>query len=93
MDKCLTPHYRVGNCRFDDTNKVLWTVHVIVDVMQEWKERLLDGVDIINGGLISNKSEVIGCHCKDGSEFVDGSHHVVAIDREENTGFAVFDNK
>ena len=33
-----TPYYRVGDCQFDDTDKVLWAVHVIVDVMQEWKK-------------------------------------------------------
>ena len=78
-DKCLTPRYPVGDRRFDDAYKVLWAIHVIVDVMQEWKESLLHGVDIIVGRLTGNKSEVIGCHCKDGGDFVGGSHRVVAI--------------
>ena len=34
VDKCLTSRYHVGDLRFDDTNKVLWAVHVIVNVMQ-----------------------------------------------------------
>ena len=92
-DKCLNPRYGVGDCWFDDTNKVLRTVHVIVDVMQEWKDRLLQGVGVIGGRLGGNKSEVIGCHCEDGGDFVGGSHCVVAIDREEDTCVAVFDNK
>ncbi len=91
--KCLTPRYHVGDCRFDDTNKVLRAVHVIVDVMQEWKESLLHGVDIIVGRLTGDKSEVIGCHCEDGGDFVGGSHCVVAIDRGEDTCVAMFDNK
>ena len=89
----MTPRYQVCDCRFDDTNKVLWTVHVIVDVMQEWKDRFLNGVDIIVGRLASNKSEVIGCHCEDGGNFVGGSHCVVAIDGEKDTCVAVFNNK
>ena len=87
------PTLLCGDCWFNDTNKVLWAVHVIVDVMQKWKESLLHGVDIIVGRLTGDKSEVIGCHCKDGSDFVGGSHRVVAIDREEDTCVAVFDNK
>ena len=79
-DKFLTPRYRVGDCRFDDTNKVLWAVHVIVDVMQEWKEKLFHGVDIIVSRLTGDKSEVIGCHCKDGGNFFGSSHRAVAID-------------
>ena len=84
-DKCLIPRYRVGDCRSDDTDEVLWAEHVIVDVMQEWKESLLHGVDIIVSRLTGNKSEVIGCHCKDGGNYVGGSHRVVAIDGEEDT--------
>ena len=92
-DKCLTPRYRVGDRLFDDTNEVLWAVHVIVNVMQERKESLLRGVDIIVGRLTGNEREVIGCHCEDGGDFVGGSHCVVAIDGEEDTGVAVFFNK
>ena len=66
----MTPCYRVGDLRFDDTNEVLWAVHVIVNVMQEWKESLLHGVDIIVGRLTGDKREVIGCHCKDGGDLL-----------------------
>ena len=61
--------------------------------MQEWKERLLDGAGIIVGMLAGGKSEVIGCHCEYGGDFVGGSHRVRAIDGEEDTCVAVFDNK
>jgi hypothetical protein len=54
-DKCLTPRYRVGDCWFDDTNEVLWAVHVIIDIMQERKETLLHGVDIIVSRVTGNE--------------------------------------
>ena len=92
MDKCLTPRYRVGDCWFDDTNEVLWAVHVIFDVMQERKESLLHGVDIIVGRLTGNEREVIGCHCKVGGNFVGGSHRVVASDGAEDMA-SVFEDK
>ena len=79
--KCLTPRYRVGDFLFDDDLEVLWAIHVIVDVMQEWKESLLHGVDIIVSRLTGNKREVISCHCKHGGDFVGGSHRAVVIDR------------
>ena len=91
-DKCLTPRYRVGDRRFDDTNGVLWAVHVIADVMQEREKSLFHGVDVIISRLTSDEREFIGCHCKDGGDFVGGSHHVVASDNEEDTA-AVFDDK
>jgi len=71
----------------------LRTVHVIADVMQEWKERLLDGAHINIGRLTGKKSEVIGCHCEDGGDFVGSSHCVVSIDGEEETGVALFANE
>ena len=93
MDKCLTPRYRVGDCWFDDTNEVLWAVHVIIDIMQERKESLLHCVDILVSRLTGDKSEVIGCHCKDGGDFVSCSHRVRAIDREEDTCISVSNKK
>ena len=32
-DKCLTPCYRVGDCRFNDANKVLGAVHAVANVV------------------------------------------------------------